>query len=214
MCGRFALAVSRRIVAEVMGVPDMPEVPPRPEIFPSQLIEAVFTARETGRRMAGLFRWGFVPAFLADAPKGRPMINARSETALELPSFRAAVRYRRCLVPAQGYFEWRSETTGRKSRFFLSLPGRPVLGLGGIYERAVTASGEVCDTVAILTRAAVGTPASVHPRMPLIIAPDAMATWLDPGISERAEVARLLALEPPRGLTASAGPGQPSQLVL
>ena len=214
MCGRFALAVPRRLVAEALGVPDLPDIPPRPEIFPSQLIEAVFTARESGRRMAGLFRWGFVPVFLADSAKSRPMINARSETALTLPSFRAAARYRRCLVPASGYFEWRGDVGGRKTRFFLSIPNRPVLALGALYERAVTAAGEVKDTVAILTRPAVGAAASVHDRMPLIVPPAAMADWLDPVRAAPADVAPLLALEPPPGLVASAGPGQPTQLVL
>lgn len=214
MCGRFALAVPRRLVAEAMGVPDMPEVPPRPEICPSQLIEAVFTARENGRRMAGLFRWGFVPVFLKDDPAARGMINARSETVLTLPSFRAAARYRRCLVPAQGYYEWRKEADGRKTRFYFSLPGAPVLALAGIYERAVAAGGEVRDTVAILTRAAVGAAASVHPRMPLLIAPESMDAWLDPGRTEQTDIEPLLALPPPHGLKASAGPGQASQLVL
>lgn len=214
MCGRFALAVPRRLVAEAMGVPDMPDVPPRPEIFPSQLIEAVFTTRESGRRMAGLFRWGFVPVFLKDDPAARPMINARSETVLTLPSFRAAARYRRCVVPAQGYYEWRKDPGGHKTRFFFSLPGTPVLALAGIYERAVTLRGEVRDTVAILTRPAVGVAASVHPRMPLCIAPDVLDAWLDPGRTERADIEPLLALPPPKGLKASADPGQPSLLVL
>ncbi|MYL84437.1 SOS response-associated peptidase [Desulfovibrio aerotolerans] len=214
MCGRFALAVPRRLVAEAMGVPDMPDVPPRPEIFPSQLIEAVFTARESGRRMAGLFRWGFVPAFLKDDAVARPMINARSETVLTLPSFRAAARYRRCLIPAQGYYEWRKEADGRKTRFYCSLPGSPVLALAGIYERAVTAQGEVRDTVAILTRTALGAAAAIHPRMPLIIAVGTMAAWLDPGRTERTDIEPLLSLPPPQGLKASSGPGQPTQLVL
>jgi len=214
MCGRFALAVPRRLVAEAMGVPDMPEVPLRPEICPSQLIEAVFTARENGRRMAGLFRWGFVPVFLKDALAARGMVNARSETVLTLPSFRAAARYRRCLVPAQGYYEWRKEADGRKTRFYFSLPGAPVLALAGIYERTVAAGGEVRDTVAILTRTAVGAAASVHPRMPLLIAPETMGAWLDPGRTKPTDIEPLLALLPPHGLKASSGPGQASQLVL
>ena len=214
MCGRFALAVPRRLVAEAMGVPDMPEVAARPEISPSQLIEAVFTARESGRRMAGLFRWGFVPAFRKDDPAARPMHNARCETVLTLPSFRAAARYRRCIVPAQGYYEWRKDPGGRKTRFFLSVPGTPVLALAGIYERTVTAAGEVRDTVAILTREALGVAASVHPRMPLCIPTQAMEAWLDPGRTERTDIEPLLALAPPGGLKASADLGQPSLLVL
>ncbi len=214
MCGRFALAVPRRLVAEAMGVPDMPEVAARPEICPSQLIEAVFTARESGRRLAGLFRWGFVPVFRKDDPAARPMHNARCETVLTLPSFRAAARYRRCIVPAQGYYEWRKDPGGRKTRFFLRVPGTPVLALAGIYERTVTAAGEVRDTVAILTREALGVAASVHPRMPLCIPTQSMEAWLDPGRTERTAIEPLLALAPPEGLKASADLGQPTLLVL
>ncbi len=198
MCGRFALAVPRRLVAEAMGVPGMPQnVPARPEIFPSELIEAVFTARESGRRLAGLFRWGFVPAFVKDPAAMRPMINARAETALERPSFRGAVRYRRCLVPAQGFFEWRKKPGGGKTRFFCTLPDAPVMALAGLYERAVSPDGEVRDTAAILTRPASPRMAAVHERMPLILPPAAFAAWLDPRLTERPDVAALLATPPP-----------------
>ncbi len=215
MCGRFALAVPRRLVAEAMGVPDLPRnIPDRPEIFPSELIEAVFVARETGRRMAGLFRWGFVPAFVKDPEAMRPMINARAETVLDKPSFRGAIRYRRCLIPAQGFFEWRKDAGKAKTRFFLTLPDRPVMALAGIYERAVSAAGEVRDTAAILTREASPQMAAIHDRMPLILPPDAFAAWCDPHLTERRDVAALLATPPPAlCLTEEAGaPSRPSLL--
>ncbi|MEA5090651.1 SOS response-associated peptidase [Solidesulfovibrio sp.] len=197
MCGRFALAVPRRLLAEAMGVPDLPQnVPARPEIFPGELIEAVFTARESGRRMAGLFRWGFIPAFRKDAA-ARPMINARTETVLEKPSFRGAIRYRRCLIPAQGFFEWRKVPGGGKTRFFLTLPHAPVMALAGIYERAVTDAGEVRDTAAILTRPASTQMAAIHERMPLVVPQAAFAAWLDPRLSERRDLEELLGMPPP-----------------
>jgi putative SOS response-associated peptidase YedK len=197
MCGRFALAVPRRLVAEAMGVPDLPQsVPARPEIFPGELIEAVFTARESGRRMAGLFRWGFVAAFRKDAA-ARPMQNARTETVLDKPSFRGAIRYRRCLIPAQGFFEWRKEPGGGKTRFFLTLPHAPVMALAGIYERAVTGAGEVRDTAAILTRPASPQMAAIHGRMPLIVPPATFAAWLDPCLTERRDLEELLGMPPP-----------------
>jgi putative SOS response-associated peptidase YedK len=197
MCGRFALAVPRRLVAEAMGVPDLPQnVPARPEIFPGELIEAVFTARESGRRMAGLFRWGFVAAFRKDAA-ARPMVNARAETVLEKPSFRGAIRYRRCLIPAQGFFEWRKEPGGGKTRFFLTLPDAPVMALAGIYERAVTDAGEVRDTAAILTRPASPQMAAIHERMPLIVPQATFAAWLDPRLTERRDIEELLGMPSP-----------------
>lgn len=200
MCGRFALAVPRRLVAEAMGVPDLPDVPARPEIAPSELIEAIFVARHTGRRMAGLFRWGLAPAFIKDPRAMRPLINARSETVLEKPSFRAAVRYRRCLIPAQGFYEWRKEPDGGKTRFFLSLPDAPVMALAGIYERVTTPEGEVRDTAAILTREASAAMAGIHDRMPLILPPEAFAAWVDPLLTERGDIEALLALPPPGSL--------------
>jgi len=197
MCGRFALAVPRRLVAEAIGVPDLPQnVPPRPEICPSELIEAAFVSRETGRRLAGLFRWGLVPAFRKDQA-ARPLINARAETALDKPAFRGAVRYRRCLIPAQGFFEWQQGPGGARTRYFLSLPEAPVMALAGLYERAVTADGEVRDTAAILTREASPQMAAIHGRMPLLVPPGAFAAWLDPGLTGRADVAALLAMAPP-----------------
>jgi putative SOS response-associated peptidase YedK len=211
MCGRFALAVPRRLVAEAMGLPGIPDVPARPEIFPSELIEAVFVDRQAGRRMAGLFRWGFVPAFLKDPHAVRPMINARAETVLDKPFFRAAARYRRCLIPAQGFFEWRKEPDGSKTRFFLTLPDAPVMALAGIYERATTPEGEVRDTAAILTREASPAMAGIHDRMPLILPPETFAAWLDPLLTERRDIAPLLAVAPPErlGLEAVGAPEAP-----
>jgi putative SOS response-associated peptidase YedK len=198
MCGRFALAVPRRLVAEAMGVPDMPQnIPDRPEIFPGELVEAVFAARQSGRRMAGILRWGFLPPFTRTDRPMRPMINARAETALDKPSFRGAIRYRRCLLPAQGFYEWRKDPGGAKTRFFITLPQAPVMALAGIYERTLTPEGEARDTVAILTRPASPQMAAIHDRMPLILPPDAFAAWLDPRLTERRDVAALLAVPPP-----------------
>lgn len=206
MCGRFALGVPRRLVAEAMGVADIPNAPARYNIAPSQLIEAVFVARSTGRRMAGLFRWGLVPAFVKDAKAGFAMINARSETVLTKPAFRGAIRYRRCLIPAQGFYEWRKEPGGGKTPFFVTIPGVPVMGLAGIYERVTTADGEVRDTAAILTRAASGVMADIHDRMPLIILPQSASAWLDPYLSERLDVEALLALPPAELVATPVGP--------
>ncbi len=196
MCGRFALAVPRRLVAEAMGVPDMPEVPARPAIAPGELIEAVFMPRHGGRRMAGLFRWGFVPAFVRDQPAMRPIINARAETVLEKKAFHAAIRYGRCLIPAQGFYEWRKEPDGGKTPFFLTLPDAPVMALAGIFQRTTTAGDVVRDTAAILTRQASGAAAAIHDRMPLVLAPGDVAAWLDPARTERHDIAPLLDTPP------------------
>jgi putative SOS response-associated peptidase YedK len=206
MCGRFALGVPRRLVAEAMGVPDLPDAPARYNIAPAQLIEAVFVARTTTRRRAGLFRWGLVAPFAKTAKATHGMINARSETVLDKPSFRAAIRYRRCLVPAQGFYEWQRLPGGGRQPYFLALAEAPVMALAGIFETGNSTDGEGWDTAAILTRAATGVMAAIHDRMPLIVPPERFADWLDPGRTERTDIEALLALPPPQLKATPVGP--------
>jgi putative SOS response-associated peptidase YedK len=147
-----------------------------------------------------------VPAFVKDAKAGFAMINARSETVLAKPAFRGAIRYRRCLIPAQGFYEWRKEPGGGKTPFFVTIPGVPVMALAGIYERVTTQEGEVRDTAAILTRAASGVMADIHDRMPLLILPQFVSAWLDPYRSERLDIEALLALPPAELVATPVGP--------
>jgi len=132
MCGRFAFGIPRKRLKERFGLGDIPEAPPRYNIAPGQLVEAVVQA-EDGRRLK-LLKWGLVPHWAKDPKIGYKMINARAETVAEKPSFRAAMRYRRCLVPAQGFYEW-SRTSGKGEPWFITLSTESALAMAGLWEQ-------------------------------------------------------------------------------
>ncbi len=192
MCGRFVLAASRRQVAEAMGLPGMPDVPPRYNIAPSQLVEAVYVERETGQRRAGLFRWGLVPSWAKDPKIGSRLINARAETLFDKPAFRGAARYHRCLIPAQGFYEWQAQPSGGKAPYFLTLADAGVMALAGLFEHYADASGQAIDSLTIVTRQATGVARLLHDRMPVILPSDSHGDWLAPGLTDRQGIEELL----------------------
>lgn len=213
MCGRFALGIPRKAVRERFGLTALPDAPPRFNIAPGQLVEAV-TMDALGPR-AGLYRWGLVPSWAKDASLGAKLINARAETAWDKPAFRAAIRRRRCLVPAQGFYEWSGEPGRRQAWFFAPRGGgvmamregakcaRPmdpvapgeggVMALAGIWEHYESPGGEVIESLAVLTCEANGLVAPIHHRMPVVVIPEDDARWLDPSTFDRRDLADILA---------------------
>jgi len=174
MCGRYTLAVPSDELVEVFDVPEPTFVlTPRFNVAPGQDAPVVGEDRR-GRRM-GLLRWGFVPARAGDA--ARPFVNARGESAARTPSFRAAFGHRRCLVPADGFYEWREEGGRRVPYWFHPVDGG-VLSFAGIWEHWERPGEEPRDGFAILTVAANDDVRPVHERMPLIVAPADRAAWL------------------------------------
>jgi len=198
MCGRFALAIPRRLVAEAMGLPGMPEAPARYNIAPSQLVEAVYADRHVTRRVAGLFRWGLVPAWAKDPKIGAKCSNARVETVFDKPAFRAAVRYRRCLIPAQGFYEWQHGQSGKKAPYCITPMDGSVMALAGIFEHYTGPGGEVIDSLAILTRAAAGVVRQLHDRQPVILPPESHTAWLDPLSTTRRDLGDILDIPAPK----------------
>lgn len=200
MCGRYTLTATPQEVAEVFGLDELDGFPPRYNIAPTQPILVVLGGRDarpeamTEGREGRLVRWGFLPGWLKDA-KGFPLaFNARSETAAEKPSFRGAMRHRRCLVPASGFYEWRRDGKGAKGQPYFVRPRQPgPIGFGGIVETWHAADGSEIDTAAILTTSANAALSSIHERMPVVIAPDQMSRWLDCRAFEPREVADLMA---------------------
>jgi len=176
MCGRYLLARDARSLAAEFELAAFPELAPRYNIAPSQPVPAV-RAGEQGRE-ATLLKWGLVP-FWADAPAiGNRLINARAESVADKPAFRAAFKRRRCLVPADGYYEW--QTTGsRKQPYCIRAANHGVLALAGLWEHWQR-DGDVLETVCLLTRPAVGALRTIHDRMPVVLSRDTYATWLDP----------------------------------
>ena len=186
MCGRFALGIPKQRLEEHFGC-EFPETGPRYNIAPGQDI-LVVGENESGRHAAP-FRWGLVPHW-ADAPSTKyRMINARCESAASKPAFRDAFSRRRCLVPAQGFFEWKREGES-KTPWFISLKTGEPMALGGIWE-LWRRGDEQLYSCAVMTCQPNELVAKLHDRMPVIIEPTDYGRWLDPGLSDTSEIAAL-----------------------
>lgn len=205
MCGRFALRAPRPRLAEHFGLDKVPGAPPRHNIAPGQLVEIV-AAEASGRRHMRLTRWGLVPFWAKDASIGARLINARCETASAKPAFRAAYRHRRCLIPADGFYEWRA-LSGRKQPWFFHLEGDGLFALAGLWESWQGPGGEILETCVVLTREAVGLAREIHERMPVIPPPSAYGDWLAPNLQADSRITALLeSFPPPELATCRVGP--------
>lgn len=189
MCGRYLFTTMPEAVRKLFGYKEQPNFPPRYNIAPTQPI-AVVTARH-GERHFVLMRWGLIPSWVKDPSKFPLLFNARSEEAAGKPAFRSAMKYRRCLIPANGFYEWKRE--GKAKRPFLIRPrdGSPI-AFAGLHETWLGADGSEVDTAAILTTAPNRLLAPIHDRMPVVIPEDAFAAWLDVDGRRPADVADLL----------------------
>ena len=177
MCGRYALTLPPAAVRAYFGYVDQPNFPPRYNIAPTQPI-AIMRLEQGVRRFA-LARWGFLPAFVKD-PKDFPLIlNARAEGIADKPSFRAAIRRRRCIVLADGFYEWRRLGKARQP-FLIRRPDGAPLAFAGLWEGWGAADGSEIDTACIITCGPNGVMAAIHDRMPVILPPEVFGLWLDP----------------------------------
>jgi putative SOS response-associated peptidase YedK len=191
MCGRFAFYSPHEAVARLFGVADAPEIEPRYNIAPTQFVAAVREAG--GPREVAMLYWGLVPSWAKEKSIGARMINARSETLAEKPSFRNAYKRRRCLLLADGYYEWQ-RSGAIKQPYFISFAAGAPFGMAGLWERwRDPGSGEPLESCCIVTTSPAPAVAHVHDRMPVIIPPDAYAEWLDPENAATDRLARLLA---------------------
>jgi putative SOS response-associated peptidase YedK len=177
MCGRYTLASTADELVEAFDVP-VPtfELTPRYNVAPSQLAPVVAEDRH-GRRL-GMLTWGFVPRAAADV--GSAIINARSESVADKPSFRDAFARRRCLIPADGFYEWKA-SGGAKVPYWIHPRAGGLLSFAGIWETWSRGDAEQRHGFAILTRDANEDVAMVHDRMPVIVGADDRAAWLDRG---------------------------------
>jgi putative SOS response-associated peptidase YedK len=188
MCGRFLLRSPGKVVAKLFDLPEVPDLLPHFNIAPSQPV-AVVREQAQDRQLAFL-RWGLIPAWADDPAIGNRMANARSETAATKPSFRGAFRARRCLVVADGFYEWQ-RTNKHKQPYFIGLPGDRPFGLAGLWERWEK-QGEPVETCTILTTDANELMQPIHERMPVIISPDQYGAWLDPRCQDTEKLTKLL----------------------
>jgi putative SOS response-associated peptidase YedK len=190
MCGRFAFYSPHEAVIRLFGVAAAPEIEPRWNIAPTQFIA---TVRESaGPREVAMLHWGLVPSWAKEKSIGARMINARAETLREKPSFRSAFRRRRCLVLADGYYEWQRSGVVKQPYFIAFDDGQP-FGMAGLWEKWMDpATGQPLESCCIVTTSPAATVAHVHDRMPVIVPPDAYAEWLDPANEQVERLERLL----------------------
>ncbi len=180
MCGRTKLTASPEDLRELLGLEAMPELAPRYNVAPTQPIAVV---REPHR--LEVLRWG-----LAVPPGARHAgINVRIETVARAPAYRSSFRSRRCLVVVDGFFEWKRQGKTSQPHLLRRPDGKP-FALAGIWDRSITADGEVVDACAILTRAASGVAAEIHDRMPVVLDPRQFDDWLDHRLRDEALLLR------------------------
>jgi putative SOS response-associated peptidase YedK len=176
MCGRFVITSPPAALRQIFGYLDQPNFPPRYNIAPTQPVPVVMV--ENGIRHFRLMRWGLLPAWVKDPRKFTLLINARSETLLERPAFQNAIKRRRCLIPADGYYEWQASGKRKRPHFIYRRDGEPI-GLAALAETWIGPNGEELDTVAIVTAPAGADLAVLHHRVPVTISSGDFARWLD-----------------------------------
>ena len=216
MCGRYAASRNPDDLVEEFEVEQRPEqvLPPSWNVAPTKNVYAVLerAAKEQPdappRRLLTVVRWGLVPSWAKDGKIGNRMINARMETVAEKPAFRRAFARRRCLLPADGYFEWYGETKGKKQPFFIRPADGGVLAMAGLYElwKDPAVDPDEADpwlwTCTVLTTTAQDDLGRIHDRMPLLVERKRYGRWLDPTVDDPEELSSLLVPAAPGRLSA------------
>lgn len=177
MCGRYTVSNPGEILPELLGNDSAPEMAARYNVAPTQVAPVVVAGEDRSRRVASM-RWGLVPYWAKDPEIGHRTINARSETVAEKPAFRDSFKRRRCLVAADGFYEWQ-RVPGGKQPYLICLAGGAPLAFAGLWDRWHGARGRVLETFSILTTTPNSLVAPIHDRMPVILPPDARDLWLD-----------------------------------
>lgn len=178
MCGRFSLTTPTEGLRALFGFDELPNLPPRYNIAPTQDVAGVRLAGDDGKPSFTLFRWGLIPSWAKDPSIGSRMINARAETVAEKPAFRAAFRRRRCLIPADGFYEWEKLPDGGKQPWRVTLEGGKPFAFAGLWEDWLGADGSEVETCTIVTTDAALSIAEIHHRMPVILDPGDFTLWL------------------------------------
>ncbi len=200
MCGRFALIVDASVLADVFDVDPPQELQPRFNIAPTQTVPIIRTGNATPRECA-LVRWGLVPSWAKDEKMGARMINARGETVAEKPSFRSAVKSRRCLIAANGFYEWVRTADGKQPHYIHFSDGR-VFAFAGLWERWIKGEEGPLDTCTIITTTPNDLIAGLHDRMPVILPPKRFAEWLRPQPLAPKRLQEFLVPHPAEGMEA------------
>lgn len=177
MCGRYTLTSAPEAIRAMFRYDEQPNFPARCNIAPTQPIAIVRMI--DGKRQFALVRWGLLPSWVKDPAGFSLLINARGESVRDKPAFRAAMKRRRCLIPADGFYEWQAIGKGPKQPFFIHAKEGGPLAFAGLWETWIGPNGEELETAAIVTTTANSTLRPLHDRMPVIVSPDAFDLWLN-----------------------------------
>ncbi len=178
MCGRYSLTTPIDALRDLFQIDALPNLPPRYNIAPTQDVLAVRKGPDGGGRSFTAFRWGLIPSWAKDPAIGGRMINARAETVAEKPAFRAAFRRRRCLIAADGFYEWTKDGKGGKQPWRIALPGGAPFAFAGLWENWLSPDGSEIESCTIVTTEAADVIAELHHRMPVILDPADYDRWL------------------------------------
>jgi putative SOS response-associated peptidase YedK len=179
MCGRFVLVTPGKSLAEHFRLAEEPSLEPRYNIAPTQPVAIIKAKVGSSHRELKTVRWGLIPFWAKDAKMGARFINARSETASDKPAFRAAFRMRRCLIPADGFYEWKKLEKG-SAPYLVVLANRAPFAFAGLWESWKSPGGELIESCTILTTDANELIQPIHDRMPAILSPGHYELWIDP----------------------------------
>ena len=193
MCGRYTLRVSPAELAEIFAVLNSIEWSPRYNVAPTQIVPAVRPVRESSGRELALVRWGLIPSWADDPKIGSGLINARAESVATKPAFRSALRKKRCLIPADGFYEWKAIPSQKtKQPYLITVKDQPVFAFAGLWEHWTSPEGQRLDTCTIITTDANELMSSVHDRMPVILDRTDYDRWLNRDCQDPQEVLPLL----------------------
>jgi len=192
MCGRYRLSRRKQLVEEYFdSISDESDWSPRFNVAPTQPVPVIRQNPKEPIRELSLMKWGLIPAWAKDASGAARMINARSETASSKPAFRDSLKSRRCLIPADGFYEW-VRTGKSKQPYCFEVNDGDLFAFAGLWDRWKDPSGNWIKTCSILTTTPNAVTSTVHDRMPVILDPDAYDLWLDPGMQNVAAISELL----------------------
>jgi putative SOS response-associated peptidase YedK len=192
MCGRYRLSRRKQLVEEYFDIADwQDDWSPRYNIAPTQSVPVIRQNPKEPVRELSLMRWGLIPHWAQDASVAASMINARAETASTKPAFRDALKSRRCLIPADGFYEWK-RTPKTKQPYCFEVNDGELFAFAGLWDGWNDASGKWLKTCSILTTSPNAVTSAVHDRMPVILRPDSYDLWFDPGMQNVAAISELL----------------------
>src|SRR3989442_1228529 len=200
MCGRYTLKTPVELLSEKFQFPEVIPIKPRYNIAPAQSVAVVRRLPDDLDRKLAMLRWGLIPAWVKDPAKARQPINAKSETVAELPTFRATFHKRRCLIPADGFYEWKQEG-GRKQPVYIRMKDGEPFAFAGLWERWVGEEDEFIESCTILTTEPNDMLEPIHNRMPVIMDPNDYDLWLDPDVQKASRLKPLLQSFPPKKMT-------------